>query len=316
MPMNSEKHPLRSINESRGYPIVDAHTHPFGNRGLDLSEVVKTVRDPILMRRKHPQIFQEMLKGVDDLTEEMLAQMDHVGIQKAVVQSRGIGTNEAVADAVKRHPDRFIGLFRPVYNTRISGKQDALDYDELARNMDRWVNVLGLRGMGEIRVSRFSAESAPDKIAHDLTPLLEVLSKHKLPIMFQTAWTQFGTPIYHGIPSFVDDLAERFPEVPFIITKMGRGYDTIFDICLLIAFKHDNVYLDTVQSRPEHVARAVAEIGADRVIFGTDWEQTWAALNSPADIYTRSIKIVDDSGISDSQKEWVFGKTVSTLFGI
>ena len=168
--------------------------------------------------------------------------------------------------------------------------------------------------MGEIRVSRFSSESAPDKIANDLTPLLEVLAKHKLPIMFQTAWTQFGTPIYHGVPVFVDDLAERFPEVPFIITKMGRGYDALFEICLMIAFKHDNVYLDTVQSRPEHVARAVAEIGADRVIFGTDWEQTWAALSSPSDIYTRSIKIVDDSGISESEKEWVFGKTASMLF--
>jgi predicted TIM-barrel fold metal-dependent hydrolase len=255
-----------------------------------------------------------MLKGVDDLTEEMLEQMDQVGIERAVLQSRGIGTNEAVSEAVRKHPDRFIGLFRPVYNTRISGQQDALDYDELARNMDHWVNNLGLKGMGEIRVSRFSSESAPDKIANDLTPLLEVLAKHKLPIMFQTAWTQFGTPIYHGVPVFVDDLAERFPEVPFIITKMGRGYDALFETCLMIAFKHDNVYLDTVQSRPEHVARAVAEIGADRVIFGTDWEQTWAALNSPSDIYTRSIKIVDDSGISESEKEWVFGKTVSTLF--
>lgn len=316
MPVHSENHPLRSINESRGYPIIDAHTHPFGNRGLDLSNVIKTFRDPILLRRKHPQIFQEMLKGTDDLTEDMLAQMDQVGIQKAIVQSRGIGTNEAIAEAVKRHPDRFIGLFRPVYNTRISGPQDALDYGELARSMDRWINVLGLRGMGEIRVSRFSSESAPDRIANDLTPLLEVLSKYKLPIMFQTAWTQFGTPIYHGVPTFVDDLAERFPEVPFIITKMGRGYDALFEMCLLIAFKHDNVYLDTVQSKPEHVARAVAEIGADRVIFGTDWEQTWAALQSPADIYTRSIKIVDDSGITESQKEWVFGRTASTLFKI
>ena len=309
-----DKHPLYEINRSRSYPIIDAHTHAFGNRGLDLSDVIKTVRDPILLKRRHPEIFQTMLQGVDDLTEEMLDQMDQVGIQKAVLQSRGIGTNEAVSQAVSKHPDRFIGLFRPIYNTRISGQHDILDYDEMARNMDHWINNLGLKGMGEIRVSRFSSESAPDKIANDLTPLLEVLAKHKLPIMFQTAWTQFGTPIYHGVPVFVDDLAERFPEVPFIITKMGRGYDSLFDICLMIAFKNDNVYLDTVQSRPEHVARAVAEIGAERVIFGTDWEQTWAALTSPADIYTRSIKIVDDSGISESEKEWVFGKTASTLF--
>jgi predicted TIM-barrel fold metal-dependent hydrolase len=146
--------------------------------------------------------------------------------------------------------------------------------------------------------------------------LLEILARHRMPIMFQTAWTQFGTPIYHGVPTFVDDLAERFPEVPFIITKMGRGYDALFEMCLLIAFKHDNVYLDTVQSKPAHVARAVAEVGAERVIFGTDWEQTWAALKTPADIYSRSLAIVDDSGITEAQKEWVLGKTAATLFGI
>lgn len=300
----------------RSYPIIDAHTHPFGNRGLDLSNDIKTVRDPILLRRRNPELFQRMLKGTDDLTGEMLIEMDQAGIDRAIIQSRGIGTNEAVAAAVRRHPDRFTGLFRPIYNTRISGQQEALDYAELGRSMDYWVNELGLKGMGEIRVSRFSAASAPEKIARDLVPLLEILARHRMPIMFQTAWTQFGTPIYHGVPTFVDDLAERFPEVPFIITKMGRGYDALFEMCLLIAFKHDNVYLDTVQSKPAHVARAVAEVGADRVIFGTDWEQTWAALKTPADIYTRSLAIVDDSGISEAQKEWVLGKTAATLFGI
>lgn len=300
----------------RQYPIIDAHTHPFGNRGLDLSPYIKTVRDPVNLRRKQPELFKEMLKGTDDLTEEMLAEMDAFGVSRAIIQSRGIGTNEDVAKAVKKHPDRFTGLFRPVYNTRISGQQDAMDYEDLARQMDYWIKDLGLKGMGEIRVSRFSSASAPDQIAKDLTPLLKVLSRHRMPIMFQTAWTQFGTPIYHGVPTFVDDLAEQFPEVPFIITKMGRGYDALFEMCLLIAFKHENVYLDTVQSKPGHVKKAVAEVGAERVIFGTDWEQTWAALKTPEDIYTRSLAVVDDAGLTEEQKEWVLGKTAATLFGI
>ena len=39
---------------------------------------------------------------------------------------------------------------------------------------------------------------------------------------FATAWTQFATPLYHGMPLFVDVLAERYPEVPIIITKMVK----------------------------------------------------------------------------------------------
>jgi len=296
--------------------IIDMHTHPFGNRGLDLGPHIKSVRDPILMRRRNPEVFKEMLKGTDDLTEDLIVEMDKFGVDKAVIQSRGIGTNEDVARAVKKHPDRLAGLFRPVYNTSISGPQAPIDYAELGRQVDYWVKELKLKGMGEMRVGRYTSESAPDRIAKDLTPLFEILARHKMPIMFQTAWTQFGTPIYHGMPLFIDDLAERFPEVPIVITKMGRGYDFLFEMCLIVAFKHDNVYLDTVQSKPAHVARAVAEIGAERVMFGTDWEQTWSALKTPDDLYTRSLAIVNDSGISDAQKAWVLGKTAATLYGI
>jgi len=296
--------------------IIDAHTHPFGNRGLALGNDIKTFRDPILLRRRNPDLWQRMLAGTDDLTDELIREMDAFGVERAIIQSRGMGTNEDVARAVRRHPQRLAGLFRPTYNTRLSGTQERIDYEELDRQVDYWVKELGLKGMGEIRVSRFSAESAPEKIARDLVPLMKVIARHRLPIMFQTAWTQFGTPIYHGIPLFVDDLAEQFPEVPIIITKMGRGYDFLLEMCLMIAYKHDNVYLDTVQSTPEHVARAVAAIGPERVMFGTDWEQTWSAVKTPADLYPRSRAIVDESGLSPGDREWVLGRTAATLFGI
>ena len=100
------------------------------------------------------------------------------------------------------------------------------------------------------------------------------------------------------------------------ITKMGRGYDALFEMCLLVAYKHENVYLDTVQTKPEHLARAVAEIGPERVMFGTDWEQTWCAVKEPADLYTRSLATVEQSGISEAAKEWVLGRTTATLYGI
>jgi uncharacterized protein len=297
--------------------IIDAHTHPFGNRGLDLSPHIKSVRDPILMRRRNPEVFREMLKGTDDLTEDLIATMDKHGVAKALIQSRGVGTNEDVAKAVKKHPERLAGLYRPLYNNKIQGPQDPIDWAELARNVDYWIGELKLKGMGEIRVGRFTSESAPDRIAKDFVPLFEILARHKSPIMFQTAWTQFGTPIYHGTPLFLDVLAESFPEVPIVITKMGRGYDYLFEMCLIVAFKHDNVYLDTVQSKPAHVKKAVEEIGPERVIWGTDWEQTWAALKTPeGDLYTRSLAIVNEAGLSEEQKAWVFGKTAAKLWGI
>lgn len=297
--------------------IIDAHTHPFGNRGLDLSEDVKTPRDPVLLRFRNPDLWRSMFEATDDMTDLLIQDMDAHGIDKAIIQSRGVGgVNESVAKAVQKHPDRLIGLFRPEYIIQDSALQSSIDYDQLATDTKYWVNELGLKGMGEIRLSRFTSESSPSGIARDLEPLMNILAEHRVPIMFLTAWTQFGTAIWHGMPLFIDALAESYPEVPIIITKMGRGYDFLFEMCLLIAYKYEHVYLDTVQSKPEHVARAVSELGADRVIFGTDWEQTWTAVKTPDDLYTRSLAIVEDSGISEEDKNWVLGATAAKLYGI
>ena len=313
LPKSKSGAPERATSAVR---VIDSHTHPFGDRSVDLSKDIKSIRDAVLLRFRNPELWQSMFQGTDDLTDELIRDMDAYGIDKAVIQSRGVGTNEDIARAVRRHPDRFVGLFRPVYNVRGSSPQSRLDFKELGRQVDVWVTELGLKGMGEIRLGRFTSESAPEKIANDLVPLMEILARHRLPVMFLTAWTQFSTALYHGMPLFVDDLAEKFPEVPIIITKMGRGYDMLFEMCLLVAYKHENVYLDTVQTRQDHLARAVAEIGAERIMFGTDWEQTWRALKTPADLYTRSLAIVHESGISAAQQEWVLGKTAATLYGI
>lgn len=299
------------------YRVINSHTHPFGKSDIDLSRDVKTMRDGVLLRRRNPKLWRDMFEQHDDLADDLVRDMDRYGIDLAIIQSRGIGgSNEDVAAAVKRHPNRLVGLFRPSYDLNDRGKQSTLDYEALARDLEYWVDDLGLKGMGEVRIGRFTSHSAPEKIADDLTPLMRVLAPRKLPVMFLTAWTQFGSALYHGMPLFIDDLAERFPELPIIITKMGRGYDALFEMCLLVAYKHENVYLDTVQTRPDHLARAIAEIGAERVMFGTDWEQTWCAVREPADLYTRSLAIVEESDISEAQKEWVLGKTAATLYGI
>ena len=88
-----------------------------------------------------------------------------------------------------------------------------------------------------------------------------ILARYRVPVMFLTGWTQFSTPLYHGMPLFADVLAEWFPEVPIIITKMGRGYSFIFEMALAVAYKHPNVYFDIVQAPPEHIERGVRGIG-------------------------------------------------------
>jgi predicted TIM-barrel fold metal-dependent hydrolase len=100
--------------------------------------------------------------------------------------------------------------------------------------------------------------------------------------------------------------------VPIIITKMGRGYDFIFEMALAVAYKHVNVYFDVVQAASSHIERAVAELGPDRIMFGTDWAPTWRA--EAGDIYRKGLAKVDALDISAEAKEWIRWKTAAALF--
>jgi len=301
--------------------IIDCHTHAFGNPKFNLTGYIKKRRDAVLFKKKYPDIFENHWKHIDDLTEHLLKDMDASGINKAALMPAVGETPELVAAAVKRHPERFYGLFMSGFGDFHPGPSSpdeppTPDLNKFADNVRSWVKDLGLKGFGEFAVRAFSQHSAPEKIARDLMPVMEIINEFKIPVMVLTAWTMYGTPIYHGLPLFVDDLAERFPEIPFILTKMGRGYSFIFEMCLALATKHDNVYLDTVHAPPTHIARAVHEVGADKVMFGTDWDWTWRELELPKGIYTRGLSVVEESGISGNDKEWVLGKTCATVYKI
>ena len=300
--------------------IIDSHTHPFGNRNVDLSDKIHGKRETVTFRHRHPALYREFWSESQDETDALVRDMDASGIARAVIQPSVIESNDAIVAAVQRHPDRLIGLFGindPAYllersdKSRVTRDGQAAFAEEVKALVDRD----GLRGCGEI--AGFSLHAEPGRIADDLTPLFEVLSDHRLPIQIPTAWTQFPTPFHQGVPWFVDDLAERFPEVPIIITKMGRGFLFIFEVALGIAYRHLNVYLDTVQAPADHIARAVRELGADRVLFGSDWVPTWTqGYASMGGLYANALAAVNDAELSDDEADWVLGRTCAELFGI
>ena len=298
--------------------VVDSHTHPFGNRKVDLRGKIQGKRETVTFRHRHPELFRQFFSERQEETDLLIRDMDANGIDMAVIQPTVGDPNDAVVTAVQRHPDRLVGLFsinNPEFafqrtnKSRITRQRQAA----FAREVEDLVGSGDMRGCGEI--VGFSTHSAPELIADDLTPLFEVLSDHKLPVQIPTAWTQFPTPFHQGVPWFVDDLAERFPEVPIIITKMGRGFLFIFEVALGIAYKHINVYLDTVQAPADHVSRAVRELGPDKVLFGSDWSPTWyQGYESAGGIYQNALPVLEAAGLSDGEAAWVMGKTAASLF--
>ena len=66
----------------------------------------------------------------------------------------------------------------------------------------------------------------------------------------------------------------------------------------------------------EQIARAVAELGADRVLHGTDWSMSWRQANMPNGIYNNTLAVIDDANLSAADKEMVLGETCALVFGI
>ena len=208
--------------------IIDSHVHVVGNPASNAPNYITVKRDAVLLRRRHPDVFAAHWDRLEDMSDLLIEDMDAFGIDKAIVQPARGESPELVAQAVAKYPDRLVGLFMSGYNEFVgknpivaSGPTQKPDLNQFADNVRHWVEDLGLRGFGEFGVRTFSEESDPSMIARDLMPVMEIINEYKIPVLIHTAWTQFGTKLYHGIPMFVDDLAEQFPEIPFTLTKMG-----------------------------------------------------------------------------------------------
>jgi uncharacterized protein len=196
-----------------------------------------------------------------DTVTDLLGLMDGVGIEQAVIfapawQGGWDGTdfndpsyekaNASVAEAVRLHPDRFIGF------ARVNPKFGAGAVRELRRCFDEY----GFRGL---KLDNEADGFYPTDLRL-LSPLAELVREHRGPIIVHTGFHPCEPLIY--LP-----LAQAFPEVPLILGHMGGR---ILIDAVITAQHSPNVYLETSGQQPGYIARAVKAVGADRVIFGTD----------------------------------------------
>ena len=189
--------------------------------------------------------------------------MDRDGINYALIQqTNGKATMSLVALTVRKHPDRFFGLIRIGGHDEPAAeladrRPDNMPSEEAlatnraraAREVARGVEELGLIGVGEFFVRRFTMQTHPERIALDMKPFMDVIAKYKIPIQIHTAWTQYPHNLFYHNPIWTD------------------------------------------------------EIGADRIMFGTDWSPTWRWVTKPTDYYTMRKGVLDKANLTESERE-------------
>ena len=303
--------------------LIETHCHPVGATPMseNLGGIVKTLADKISLRSKHPNLYVDrMTQEPIDISDALIRDMDKNEVSHAIIQTDyGRCTNDMTAETVRKYPDRLFGLISMHRWTDLAvhrpTPEELPQYRARAvAEIVRGVEELGLIGVGEFFARCFTAEVNPEKIADDLKPIMDVVRVYKLPIQVMTAWTQFRHNLIYGDPLWVDEIAGAYPDVPIILTKMGRGIESIFDRALMVAMRNSNVYFDIVDTTPEHLRRAIDILGSDRIMFGTDWCCVTRWVTEPDDCYKRHLALLDKAGVTPNQREDIAWRTAAKVF--
>jgi len=301
--------------------LIDVHAH-LGS-GPTVAELAPTLHSPQdwgALRTKQPEKFAKAVSedAVDD-SALLLRAMDKFGVTHAILQTApGKGTNnQMVLDAARNSGGRFFPIYRPegVSNTAAKGLLGLLSNEEMtkmARGIAEELQSPAMKpmlGVGEI--TPITNELHPVKITRDMAPIMEVLkTRGGLPIMFPTGYTGWkGVHYYTFAPIWVDELAGTFPTVPIVLTKMGRSIRTSFDACMSVAMRNANVYFDMTDTSAQHLREAIAILGAQRIMYGSDLSGISTGYSIPDNLRTAI-----EARLSPEEREQIAWKTANQIY--
>jgi predicted TIM-barrel fold metal-dependent hydrolase len=301
--------------------ILDSEAHVLNPAGIDACYPMEPKWRYPYIPGTGPEIrtvVAESLKSnrFDDLTTALIERMDRHGVEKTVIMRGAFpARNSDLAAIAARHPDRFVAF--GAWDLEAPVGDPPHESPTALEALERGFTLHGCKGVGEVELSRF-APIPPEESWRGYVPTLEVCRKHKKPIMFHTSYDGSKVPMAYKNPIMLEPLAFAFPEVPIMVAHMGKYDQTFFEYAMMLARKCTNVYLTTSNTRREFVERAVGEIGAERLIFGSDWSMQHGILGERQgfDVYEKNLDIVRDAAIDDAEKALILGGNLAALIGI
>ncbi len=236
----------------------------------------------------HTHLGASAISSFTVTESQLIETMDRYGVTVSLVLPHPVMDNpfqahDDVAAAVARHPDRLRGV------ASLSPIMPAATY---RREIERCMREL-----------RFVAVKFHPP-CHQVSPMAP-----KADLIFQTAH-DLGVPvIVHtglGVPNALPSLciipARKYPTLPIILAH--AGYGMFVQEALVAATICSNIYLEPSWCGPGHVKMLAAELGADRIMMGSDQPE-----NLPVELAKYRA-----AGLSDSELEQVFSGTALRVF--
>ena len=216
--------------------------------------------------------------------------MDRIGIERNVISGLMFATgsrvetmNDWVAEFLRAHPDRFLGYcyINPNFP------------EAMAAEIERCFEQPGFAGF-KLHVSWNGVPYDSERYG----PVYAFAAERSLPILAHT----WGDQSVRDLAS----MARRYPSIPFLAGHSGAG-----DVAINLeeARRTPNLYLELTYSggTPWLVQRLVGELGANRMVWGSD-TILFAA--------SHQIGKVVFADITEGEKRLILGGTAKRLFGL
>ncbi|MGQ3075556.1 MAG: amidohydrolase family protein [Ferrovibrionaceae bacterium] len=233
--------------------IVDAWAQPVFNARSQMPEVVR------LFEQSGSAAMLDRALGPD----ETVALMDEAGIDRLMLcawsrPGRMVISNDEIAVFTRAHPDRFAGV----------AAVDLADPMGALRELERAVRELGAKAL---RVVPWLWELPPTDRRY--YPLYGKCVELGIPFCTQVGHTGPLKPSETGRPiPYLDQVALDFPELVIVGGHIGFPWT---EEMMALAWKHENVYIDTSAYLPKTYPPALVKFmqgyGRTKVMFGTNF---------------------------------------------
>src|SRR3972149_5996849 len=136
-----------------------------------------------------------------------------------------------------------------------------LGRDSVIQDMEKLIKEKGFKA---VKLHPTVHSYLPTRNKELLFPIVEAAASLRAPIIIHTGDTPFALPV------LMAPLAEAFPSATIIIAHLGTQKVTYADEAVYLARKNDNVFLETSWAALPRLKEAVAALGPERLLFGSD----------------------------------------------
>lgn len=310
------------------YPIIDVHAH-VADPTVPGRIAGKAAENPDIARvfqgihtLQQAVGYMDGMAALAPTADNLVKTMDECGISWAVIAQLGFGDmlggieispNPVVLEAVRKYPDRLVGL----------AGVDPRKGSEAVRELETYVRDYGFKGC-RINPNDWGGFFLNDRM---LYPIYEKCAELGVPVHVHTGVDPAGY-LKHNNPVYLDDVAMDFPKLTILMEHFGFPW---VDEALAMCHKNENVYLTLayhlnilIHKSPslawQTLEKMMVYCGPDKILWGSDYPATpnqKECLDFLAEA-TLPVPMVESGfrGLTDEDRRKILAENAARVYGL